>query len=339
MNSVNTDIEKKWLKFLKQQRFEAKIQAKFSKFKRFEDIDPRHFIRPFHKKKIFKGVLNILKFIAYETLYGIFSVTIGKKCKLNKPIFIVGLPHSGTTIFMKLVARHPDISNSSELNTYWHPNNYLDVVNSEHVKTEKDCSEKVKIRLTKRLCFEKMIHGNKPRFLNKNPNNTVTVEFIKKCFPDAFIIHIVRDGRSVVNSLVNSMPEVEIYDRYKKPENRVSPFPGVKPKNWRDLLDENPILQHAKQWQACINHIHKCKDKLAPQFLEITYEELCSNTKDTVKKVWEFAELNVNERILNQIPEKLESRNYKYKQRMSEKDIEDVTKLLKKELTELNYIN
>ena len=184
---------------------------------------------------------------------------------------------------MKMLALHPMITNASELNTYWHPSDYFDVEHNEHERKSSDCNSQEKIRINSRLEFERWLRINKPRFLNKNPMNTVSVEYIKTCFPDSFIVHAVRDGRAVVNSMMHGLPDdVENYDRYKLPQKRVNPWAGVKPPNWRNYLNSDPIIQHAHQWRLCVKYVIERENKLLPNFKQLKYEDLCKDTRKSV---------------------------------------------------------
>jgi len=330
-------MEKRWRQFKKNQQREAKLQKMLGKVNQFKDVDPRPLIRPWFEKKEFKKSLkNNLRFIKNEIKYYRFKKNYPQ---LDRPIFVVGLPHSGTTISMKLLALHPDLANASELNTYFHPNNYLDLNNCEHIKEEKDCNEVERARLHDRMSFENFKRGNKPRFMNKNPNNTVTIRFLKECFPDCFIINVIRDGRAVVNSLINGLPDnIEKYDRYKKPNERVNSFPGVKPPDWRELLDEDPVLQHAKQWNSCINYVNANKSYVQPKYIELFYEKLCENPRAVIISAWQFVGLPVNQEISELLPEKLESKNYKYSQTLKDEDIEAMTIIMQKNLSQYGYI-
>ncbi len=332
------NLENKWEEFKKDQRFEWKIEKFLARFKMFSDIDPRLIIRLIKNFKILEGLKEVIKTIVGEFFYNIYRLIIGRRNKLYKPIFIIGLPHSGTTISMKILSMHPYISNFSELNTVWHPGNYLDLNKCEHEKIARDCNKKERRRINNRLCYLNWRSGGQPRVMNKNPNNTVTIEFIKKCFPDCYIIHVIRDGRAVVNSLIHGLPnDIETYDRFKDPIERVNIFPGVKPPNWRALIDPNPYLQHAKQWDECINYVLKRKELLFPNYKEIYYEKLCENPREIISDIWKFAELPVKEEIVNKLPEKLENRNYKYKKNIQKKVLIEMIKIMKNNLIKLGY--
>ncbi len=332
------DKESKWIRFKKDQLFEYKTQVFFTKYLKMIDYDPRPFVRALKNNNYIKGIYIICKDLILELLFFLYNLRSEDKIKLDRPIFMIGLPHSGTTISMKLFAKHPDVNNFSEMNTLFHTDDYLDMKNEEHHKNENHCNPKVRKRLKSKLQFYNWLHGNKPRVFNKNPNNTVTPTFLKKCFPDCYIIHVIRDGRAVVNSLMHGLPDVvETFDRYKPPNERVNPYPGVRPINWKLHLDQDPIIQHAKQWNECISYIESVKEILLPNYIEVKYEDLCANPRRIICELWKKCGLNVLEGYLKELPETLTSRNYKYKLNLSVYKQKDITEIMKINLNKLNY--
>ena len=230
------------------------------------------------------------------------------------------------------------MSNKSELKTVFLPRNYLDVERADHVLDKTNFTEAKKKHLSMRLDFERRIGGNKPRFFNKNPGNIVTVEFLRECFPDCYVIHVIRDGRAVVNSLMFSLPdEVETYDRYKPPWKRINPWPGVRPPNWRELLNDDPLVQHATQWAQCVAYILDRKDDLLPNYVEIRYEELCSDTRSTIGKAWEAAGLESTKETRGLLPATLDSKNFKFQERFTPEVVDRISAVMRPILDRLNY--
>lgn len=51
-------------------------------------------------------------------------------------------------------------------------------------------------KLLRKLLADCCAYQNKPRFLSKNVNDGLRMQLMDKIFPDAFFVHIVRDGRA-----------------------------------------------------------------------------------------------------------------------------------------------
>ncbi len=324
---------------------ELRFQKFFGNRKRINEIDPRFFTRDLinPKGKIsIKGVIKFpykfLRTIAAESLYEIWRHTSGKGIRIKEPIFLIGMPHSGTTIAMKLFARHPDVVNKSEAHTILQPMGYFDWGNGDHVLTEKDATPEEGERLHVRFGFYTWLYRKK-RFFNKCPNNAVRIPFLTKIFPNAYFLHMFRDGRAVVNSLLGSLPtdrNWEIGDRFKPWREREEPFPGVRPPDWRSLLRDNPLEQHALQWREVISY--SLRDQKKYNILCFRYEDLCENPRKIIEKLWRFCHLPVTKDILERLPEKLENRNYKWQKSMTEEQKGLVTTIQEPLLKRLGYL-
>lgn len=107
------------------------------------------------------------------------------------PIFIVGLPRSGTSLLAQILSTHTNISNLGELSHL----NYLlfDYAGDASVKE----ADLLKIRNTY-FSFIKKHRGLKNKiFIDKMPLNFFWVDWIKAIFPEAIIINLNRDRRDL----------------------------------------------------------------------------------------------------------------------------------------------
>jgi len=237
--------------------------------------------------------------------------------EIKKPIFIVGVPRSGTTLLYQLLAQHPDLG--------WFSNNILKKLYSEdylkfvfmrkrifelrkfpyppdefnqrfflpeetpfeggrlfrmafQVSWNPQVSEKG-LALLKKIIIETLIQQNKKRFLSKVPRNSMRIPAINTFFPNSKFIHIIRDGRAVVNSLLK-----------RSKENPTGYF-GIPLKNSNKNM--NQIEKHAIQWNEVIEEIKKASKNLKDgQYMEIKYEDLINSPKEHMKQITKFCELS-----------------------------------------------
>lgn len=113
-------------------------------------------------------------------------------------VSVVGAARSGTTLLAEhILAHHPQIGYWSEPNHVW---NYGNLYSKNEVRGAADASDEVKehIRSSFRAQWEKQ--GRPPVVLEKTPANCLRIPFIREVFPDAKLIHLVRDGRDVALS-------------------------------------------------------------------------------------------------------------------------------------------
>jgi len=237
---------------------------------------------------------------------------------IHKPIFIIGVPRSGTTLLYQLLAQHPSLGWFSNhtwtklLNAdYLHHVNLrrrifdmrnlsypLDgFVDSYFSSVESpieggylwdllfgmnwNCSiTKNMIPFLKNTILETLKHQRKSRFLSKVPRNAIRIHAITKIFPDAKFIHLLRDGRAVVNSML-----------VRAKENPSGYF-GIPLRNTpKSTL--NAIEKHALQWIQVIEEIKKVSKQLKKnQYFELKYEELVRFPEKNLKSITSFCELH-----------------------------------------------
>ncbi|MCB1092004.1 MAG: sulfotransferase, partial [Verrucomicrobiae bacterium] len=121
-----------------------------------------------------------------------------------------------------------------------------------------------------------LMKSGRARFCEKTPSNCLRLRFIEALYPDARLIHLVRDGRSVVASMMRMLSKAPDADRVKARlaetpwrdlpalapvflrdtvERRLAgrkPFWGPRPPGWREWLDLPVPLMLARQWRTLV---------------------------------------------------------------------------------------
>jgi tetratricopeptide (TPR) repeat protein len=107
------------------------------------------------------------------------------------PIFIVGMPRSGTSLLAQILSTHTDISNLGELPYL----NYLlfDYAGDASIKED----DLLKIRNAYFSLVKKHRRPKNKIFIDKMPLNFFWVDWIKAIFPEAIIINLNRDRRDL----------------------------------------------------------------------------------------------------------------------------------------------
>lgn len=115
----------------------------------------------------------------------------------DEPILVVGAARSGTTLVAeRLLAPHDRIVYWPEPVFVWRYGNAYratDVLGPEHARPE------VK-RYIRRRFRERREQGDGDLFLEKTPSNSLRLPFVLEVFPDARVIHVIRDGRDAARS-------------------------------------------------------------------------------------------------------------------------------------------
>jgi hypothetical protein len=267
--------------------------------------------------------------------------------RVKNPIFIVGAPRSGTGIFYRTMANHPDLAWISNITKKFPPSLFLTrlimLFRDDHRPTEannvwqkftsgKDESlGRDDVTPAVRQFFHKIVRinlrlFNKPRFLNKCPGNSVRVEFLKEIFPDARFIHLIRDGRAASYSIMRS--------RLK----HSGAYWSVKPPGWQDLMQRPLVEACALQWKMVVEHVMQSARGLpGDQYLEIKYEDFVARPSDILKTVGVKYNLDWEEKLLQTVTANIDNRNFKWQENMTDEDRNKLNFLLGDFLMQLGY--
>ena len=144
----------------------------------------------------------------------------------ENPVFIIGSPRSGTSILAWALAEH------SELEVFAESNFLLDIFRNgyaekayETAKARTDGRDWLMLYEVSRSEFlayfgaglNALMSSRCPgkRWIDQTPNNALIADKLAELFPGAFFLHILRDGRKVVHSMIN-FENVLAKDRAKK---------------------------------------------------------------------------------------------------------------------------
>jgi omega-hydroxy-beta-dihydromenaquinone-9 sulfotransferase len=265
------------------------------------------------------------------------------------PIFIIGCHRSGTSIFYRKLALHPDLAFVTRT-TRRAPNRLLMMrlfmmirskeknimpiggeawnkfgSRDDQVMTVADVTSETR-EYFERLVKNHLVLFKRKRFLNKSPSNSVKIGFLNALFPDAYFIHMVRDGRAVARSI----------SKGRKTHGR---FSGAKYPGWQGLLDRPVVESCGLQWKQTIEYIKDSLKKIpAERVLQVRYEDFVSRPIDTMRRVGETCHLEWTDFLLEQVAEGLRSRNYKWSESFSPSEIELLQNLQGDLLAEMGYM-
>ena len=196
----------------------------------------------------------------------------------KKPIFIVGMPRSGTSLVEQIISTHPDVFGGGELsylaNSINKHFNYADpLVFFESVRNEKE-SNFYKIGQDYIELVNKFSE-NKKYITDKMPVNFRLIGFIKIALPDAKVIHCQRIAEDTCLSIFKNYFGKDVMPwAYNQQEL------ALYYKNYRKLMDH---------W-----------NKTLPNFIyNVSYEELINNQEEESKKLIKYCGLDWHEDCLN----------------------------------------
>lgn len=238
------------------------------------------------------------------------------KKKYIGPVFIIGMPRSGTKLLRAILNRHSKVSitvaeshfipylvdkfgitqpfdNKDQLNKYFKelkksPLNWWAEKSGYKFNKNKfrDCVDNVSWGSIFRCTFMQFSpnkSSNKIIWGDKSPGYINHIGLLEKIFDNPKFIHIVRDPRDYCLSVKNA---------------------------WG-----GSFIRAANSWNKTIyNLIDKKYDKTKNNFITIRYEDLLTNPKNTIEKVCEFISVGYESRMLtfNKSPEYVgDARGYK----------------------------
>lgn len=115
----------------------------------------------------------------------------------------------------------------------------------------------------------------------KNPYNSVRAPWLRAALPDARIVAVVRRPLPNVFSLVKK--HTENPHVHRGPEEG---WWGVKPAGWRELVDDDKVIQSARQWDRVNAKLADDRDVLDRV---VPYHELCAEPERLVAEIAEDA--------------------------------------------------
>jgi len=188
-----------------------------------------------------------------------------------RPIFIVGMPRSGTTLVEQILASHSEVEATDE----------LPFLNRIGMELEKDGGY-AKTLATMDADRQKALAGEYlslaesyrteglPNFIDKMPSNFLHIGLIKTLFPDAKIINVVRDPL----------------------DNAIGLFKTYFPDGAEYSFSMEGIIYH---WQGYVT-LMKHWDTVYPgQVMHLGYEELVRDPDARITEMLEYCELAVEE--------------------------------------------
>jgi len=237
---------------------------------------------------------------------------------LRLPLFIVGCGRSGTTIVYELLCEHPDLAWFSNYAERWaafpqlealtklrdigairrSPSRFVPLPVEGHdlwdrcgpqdarhrnaPLTGADVDAEHAQRVRDFVAAHVRYHRGR-RFLNKNTRNSRRVPYLDAIFPDALFLHVIRDPRAVVASLlaVHWWPDLPLWWSEDRTPRTLA-ADGSKPE-----------AVAAEHWVRSVERLLADARRLPPsRYLEIRYEAFTESPEAALSSICAFAGLS-----------------------------------------------
>jgi tetratricopeptide (TPR) repeat protein len=192
----------------------------------------------------------------------------------NRPVFIVGMPRSGTTLLEQMLCRHPMVSSAGELS-------WIQQLPVRHPAwpLPQEVLEKERRDYLRTLTVGQ---GKSKRIIDKMPMNFRHLGLIATLFPDARVIHMQRQplqtcrsnyfayfatGNFFTNDLVDLGTYYGEYLRIMQ--------------HWRSV---RPLAMHELKYEDLVTRPKDCLTRLL-EFLDLPWEDACLSHHEGDKTV------------------------------------------------------
>jgi len=197
-----------------------------------------------------------------------------KKNKNFSPIFIVGMPRSGTTLVEQIIASHSKVESTDELQ-------YIERIGLEleksggYVKQLRDIDEQQCQYLSSQYIdqVQQYFEHNQSIIIDKNPNNYLHIGLIKTLFPHAKIINVVR------NPLDNAMSVFKQY--FSNGHEYAYSLRGI-----------------GFYWQGYLSLMSHWENEYGDGLYHLSYESLTENSEDEIRKLLAYCQLDFEPQCL-----------------------------------------
>lgn len=224
-------------------------------------------------------------FLEYQKLFHhIKSISTQKNTSkgadTKEPIFILGMPRSGTTLAERIISSHDLVTSAGELQDFG-----MSIKELTQTKSNKVLDSET-ITAAYNLDFEKLgktyltrtrtITGDTPHFIDKLPFNFFYVDLIKRALPNAKIICLLRNP---MDTCIGNFRQLFTIN---------NPYYGYS-------LDLNITAQFYTEFYKLVHHWQSQKNA---NFMLLNYENLVTEPTSQIKKIIDFCDLPWQESCL-----------------------------------------
>ncbi|MEP2652307.1 MAG: sulfotransferase [Paraglaciecola sp.] len=222
---------------------------------------------------------------------------------IDKPIFIIAAPRSGSTLLFETLMRHKQLWSFGDEGHAWiekYPKlrPVFGGVDSNRLTREhltEELAGRLKQEMLDGLVDSRGYRLDKPeeglRLLEKTPKNCLRIPFIDSIYPDARYIYLFRDPKDSISSIIEGWRH-QRFVTYGDVRMEHGRWCFLRPPGWQRRLN-SPLHEIAAfQWEACQNII---LDDLTlidkKRWTVCAFDEFTNYPQNTINRLQKFCEL------------------------------------------------
>lgn len=269
-----------------------------------------------------------------KTGVSVKPTTIPEKYENLSFLFISGQPKSGTTWVKNILAAHPEVAMTPKeghliTNCYSELKEFQRRFNSYPVSSFSITDDMIdeSLRYISSRLLKEMGNTATRVFGEKTPQTGIHLPRLSRIFPDAKIIHIIRDGRDVVVS--------HWFNEFRNLKKKHTSLDINTKKTIPNRFVEGSIKYWLSGNLAFMRGVNLFAKK---QILILRYEDLHANTAEWTQKILEFLEVENNAELIELC---VENGSFEKQTNGRLQGVEDISHFFRKGIVGdyVNYLN
>lgn len=237
--------------------------------------------------------------------------------QVRKPIFIIGTGRSGTTVLGVLLSMHREVGFLNEPKALWHAIHPGEDLIGSYSRSEacyrlgEDVASQEMEQRAHRLYGAYLFATGAQRVVDKYPEMVFRVPFIRKLFPDAKFLFLVRNGWDTCHS-------IGLWSKRRgiQKGQEIQDWWGANDRKWHFLIDQvasaDPLFESSielirglvghtdravAEWVLTMREgLRLCRDRSDYMQL-VRYEELVGAPEMVLQNILEFCELSEDSKV------------------------------------------
>lgn len=226
----------------------------------------------------------------------------------DQPVFILGSPRSGTTLLFEVLGRSPELASlERESHFLWEMFHDLPAAAyGSHRVGPADITPNE--RRVLHWAVDRVSRGGR-RYLDKAPRNCLRVPYLAELFPGAWFVHLKRDGRAAVSSLITGWrsPGAMFPGAEMPLPLSIDGYPGTTwkflvPPGWEEYATGRTLEEVcAFQWISANEAILRAREDLgSDRWIELSYESFVQAPRERTAELLERLGLRQDRTVLDE---------------------------------------